>query len=1801
MGAARLQALLLITLGCLAVVVPCMAAPGEDRPVADPAFNLSTNAIPVELLELAAIPGSRFPGMSGNLAVQAYVEARFQASGLSNGVMRFDTPFFYPGETSVTLPGGQPIPLQVMHPTMMRPGNFSERDFEAPLVYLGHGRARDLQRVKGADLEGAIALMEFDSGARWLNLYRFGIRGFVFLEPDRYTNFDAKTKLANTEIRLPRFLAPAEVAGELRSTAVENPGVMVRVQAQPSRWENGILLNPWVFIPGADPELGKEVIIMTAAMDAGCIVPERAVGGQYLPNLYLLFKLLDRFKTSPPERSVLLVAVNAHSRNYYGQRVLAHFTLNSDNTMTGYRSQYLMSGLTSARMYLRQYGQLKLRPPSLDAPTLYAALDVLGGLDAIQEKQRTEERDAAMTELETQYEARKGEKTRYKELPPEPPPPIDPALDLSVFSDADCAAALEEVLGAAGARRDAFMPTAPGQTLAEARAEYTAQLASMKDWPPERLKALLDEAIDTFNDEKLLESWRTLMDWSTGTRVPVKDGLQVPITRDVNKLKMEDFHLSTDTTMAPAERDSTLKQIKEELAELTRLLVLFNKIDIGAGRRRVHYREIALDDNLRTVLAGYLERALKGNKRSIRIMGERIAMEDANMAIRSVQGGRHVAFTLALDMNWQGDRVSLNHMSPVHRHNDQRLFGMAVANIAEGLRARDGETPFMDTMTLRHGLRQEHYYHSFYSPAMVMISYEQGSPGFSLRSPLVAEGRSFTPADTLDGLDLRGIERLADWSAGFIAALLADRELTSLHTMKRPRGAFASSPRAFYTPVAMDEYSAKSVKASFTITNCVFAFYQNPHQEKDPVSLTLRDDVINCHMALPDGKGTAFLYGATGWEMVPVVYQADPDYINVTYACDKGIYLTSRQMSSATGASGSKGIVMFPCTEFIIGHRYDPTLISFEAISMMQIWPQGARMRAEPTKIGVTGMGTRSIKSTPHRSTGPTGLYMWRRSKHFKADPIMFVTHERRCVLNASEDEPEGKGFATPAELPRDTLAQAARDMHVMLSHRVNRMKGISNKLVEDFLTRGKQAIRDMAEFRAQKNHSAYAAASSHALGYVVKAHKQTRQITDDMLKAIVIYMALMLPFCVFLQKLLFNTTRLEQELGAFCLLFFGTYVLFRLIHPAFSVATNPEAIFIAFVLGAVGCFIISVLHRRFGAEMQILFRSVTGTETQVGMSTVGQTAMIIGVNNMKRRRIRTSLTTATIVLVVFTMLAFSSVSRKMRPTIIPQSGEAPYTGLFFHWPGGKPMDEATAWALEDLFGTESQVLVRRVMLKERDLLGYPQTWRISPGDKQDTFAEVEAIIGLSGDDEVLTSADPIARGRYFSTDDAHEIMLPLSLAAAIGISSDDVGKTRLRFLGRDLLLVALLDDQRYLDMRDLNPNLPLLPRREEIIEIGSKARSTELEELTTAVEGAVPVNTSGVVVLPVGLSRTLGARPFSISIILDEGRGDVTAAMGSFLTVTDAKFFVAGKKPFKPDVEARKELRAGTYYVGTAYRTSIGGLSRLFIPLLIAGFIILNTMLGTVYERKSEIAVFNAIGLNPTHIFTFFLAEALVYGVIGSVGGYLIGQLLAMGLKAMDLVGGININFSSLMVVYAILFTIGLTLLSTIYPGIVATRTAVPSGQRTWSLPDHDGQRMEVTFPFIYRPELAPGVIHYLQEYFSGFNEESIGDMLASLIRVGEGRDAEGRPCYSLVYDVALAPFDLGVTQVTTFEARYDEVAESYRMTMATDRSSGQDTNWVTVNKPFLEKLRHLLIRWRNIDPTKHHWHVEQGKKLFE
>ena len=155
-------------------------------------------------------------------------------------------------------------------------------------------------------------------------------------------------------------------------------------------------------------------------------------------------------------------------------------------------------------------------------------------------------------------------------------------------------------------------------------------------------------------------------------------------------------------------------------------------------------------------------------------------------------------------------------------------------------------------------------------------------------------------------------------------------------------------------------------------------------------------------------------------------------------------------------------------------------------------------------------------------------------------------------------------------------------------------------------------------------------------------------------------------------------------------------------------------------------------------------------------------------------------------------------------------------------------------------------------------------------------------------------------------------------------------------------------------------------------------------------------------------------------------------------------------------------------YYSADSFKYS--GMANILIPLLLSALIVLNTMIGSVYERKGEIAVYTSVGLAPSHVSFLFVAETLAFGVLSVVVGYLLAQAAAVLLAGTPLWAGMTANYSSLAGVGAMVLVLGVTLLSAIYPSRVAANIAIPDVNRSWTMPAAKGDLIDTTLPFLIK-----------------------------------------------------------------------------------------------------------------------------------
>ena len=72
-------------------------------------------------------------------------------------------------------------------------------------------------------------------------------------------------------------------------------------------------------------------------------------------------------------------------------------------------------------------------------------------------------------------------------------------------------------------------------------------------------------------------------------------------------------------------------------------------------------------------------------------------------------------------------------------------------------------------------------------------------------------------------------------------------------------------------------------------------------------------------------------------------------------------------------------------------------------------------------------------------------------------------------------------------------------------------------------------------------------------------------------------------------------------------------------------------------------------------------------------------------------------------------------------------------------------------------------------------------------------------------------------------------------------------------------------------------------------------------------------------------------------------------------------------------------------------------GLVFLVIILIVGGVSIANYMFANVYERRREIGILVSLGARRGLIQRIFLLKALLLGLVGGVGGYFVGTVLAV------------------------------------------------------------------------------------------------------------------------------------------------------------------------------------------------------------
>jgi ABC-type lipoprotein release transport system permease subunit len=756
--------------------------------------------------------------------------------------------------------------------------------------------------------------------------------------------------------------------------------------------------------------------------------------------------------------------------------------------------------------------------------------------------------------------------------------------------------------------------------------------------------------------------------------------------------------------------------------------------------------------------------------------------------------------------------------------------------------------------------------------------------------------------------------------------------------------------------------------------------------------------------------------------------------------------------------------------------------------------------------------------------------------------------------------ERHGTGIATGGDAaPRGASIGAARDLVALNEERLEQMRrrGVTNGSVEALHARASDLLERAADSPRVAEREALAAS---AFLSSLPVYEAARANLDDLVKAVLVLLALAVPFSVALERLLIGAATIYGRIGGFAGFFACTFLVLYLTHPAFAVSNAPMIIFLGFAIVVLSVLVIGIIMRKFETELKRM-QGMAATVHAADVSRFGTllAAMSMGISSMRRRPMRTALTATTVVLLTFTILCFASFGGELGVRLRFLAPLPEHQGFVVHRMNWGPLDAAlpgmvaAARSAED----EATVTTRHWSSSDPRKPGHTALAR-ADGSRP---VPMQGVLGLQREELALR---PDLREVLGAPDDDFERSVWISAAVARALEVGPGDEVRLN--GRRLRVAALVDAGRLAALRDMN-GASLLP----VDFLSLEGLAVE----TGAADGGGALNAAW---------DTLP--PDSVAIVSTRTARELFAPLRAITvytrdTAVSARLAEDAARVFRSPVAGTRE--DGVYWHVFGSTLAAAGLGDLLMPLLLGGLVVFGTMLGSVADRGKEIHTFSALGLAPPHVASLFFAEALVFSVIGGLGGYLTAQGVMALLHALAGLGWVTppeINYSSTNAILTILIVMATVLVSAIYPALKASRGANPGLLRAWRLPEPEGDVMQLTFPFTVSTYDITGVVSFLKEHFDHHQDTGLGLFISRdtrlLLRDGESP--------GLSTELALAPFDLGVTQSMELRAAPGGIPGIDEVYLTLVRRSGQPKDWRRLNQRLLDDLRKQFLIWRSL-----------------
>ena len=804
----------------------------------------------------------------------------------------------------------------------------------------------------------------------------------------------------------------------------------------------------------------------------------------------------------------------------------------------------------------------------------------------------------------------------------------------------------------------------------------------------------------------------------------------------------------------------------------------------------------------------------------------------------------------------------------------------------------------------------------------------------------------------------------------------------------------------------------------------------------------------------------------------------------------------------------------------------------------------------------------------------------------------------RLLLLNSKEsfenkEFVEGLGFLSDEiSAIYETPYQSSKDMIFLDKFRTYNFEkfGIKNDRLKELQKESYLLLKRAEREKGKKSWRYFLKFSRQAQALESRAYPDVKSTTNDVVKGIIFYFILLLPFAYFGERLLFGFPKIEHRIIGTFGIFLTIYWIMRIVHPAFKLTNAPEVILLSFIVLALSFIVLSIVAGKFEEQMQKMKRESSKVyQTDVGRITATGTAFSLGVANMKRRKMRTVLTSITLILLTFTVLSFTSIKAYMKFNKISRTNKPIYEGILLRDRTWAPLQEISLEYTKDEFSDVGIISPRAWFILK--VLGNRSAIEIKYGNK--TFLAT-GILGVSPQEKEITWIDKsLISGKWFNPEEKNICFISEKIAKALGIGNEQVGYAYIKIYGKELLVKGIFDPDSLNKVKDIDDekitpvDFSSLPEK-EISKIKME-KTAQVYSSQIKIQSFIHADSENIVICPYETVMDMGGTLQSIAVKFKgtENAQLIKSFVESFISKLAVILFAG--------------IEGKTYIYSSMGLTSFSGISNLIIPILIAAMIVLNTMLGSVYERIKEISTYSAVGLAPVHIASLFLAESLVYAVLGAVAGYLLGQVISKILLITGTLKGLVLNYSSLSAVFSTLIIVLTVVLSTLYPARKASQMAVPDVTRKWVLPEPKGDNWEFEFPFTVSEFEVLGLVTFLTEYFNSYQDVSIGNFYTNGANLKCEKLPIGKNKYTIETGVWIAPFDLGVNQKLKVEMEPLGQYNFYTINLSIIRVGGEVNDWKRLNKRFLDGIRKQFLIWRTVSPSIKKDYENQGKEMLK